>query len=100
MPHEEYGESGSPYYPESGSNSEPSIPTNEEAPSPFLTSDPESIVERLLASVQDERLDRIRSITFSSLNTEDPFNSARGAFRGLQIIFSLGKGHFLKQAFV
>ena len=62
-------------------------------------SSPEILVAKLLESVQDERLDRIRSITFSSLNTEDPFNESRGVFRGLQVIFLAGRGHFLKQAF-
>jgi len=67
--------------------------------SPFTQSNPEKIVSKLLEPVQDERLDQIRSITFSSLNTEDPFNTSRGVFRGVQIIFSVGKGHFLKHAF-
>lgn len=79
--------------------SDQQLPTPTQYGSSFSESDPQVIIDKLLESVQDERLDRIRSITFSSLNTEDPFNSTRGVFRGLQIIFSLGKGQFLKHAF-
>jgi len=65
---------------------------------PFEELNPEELIDTLLRPTQDPILDRIRSITFSSLNTEDPTNQSRGVFRGIQILFSLGKGHFLKHA--
>lgn len=66
--------------------------------SPFNESNPKSLIDKILRPVQDPMLNRIRSITFSSLNTEDPTNEARGVFRGIQLLFSLGKGQFLKHA--
>ena len=77
----------------------------EEPPTPevlnntaFTESNPESLIDTLLRPTQDPMLNRIRSITFSSLNNEDPTNESKGVFRGIQLLFSLGKGHFLKHA--
>lgn len=80
--------------------SEPSKPPTPEElnPTPFTESDPAALVSKLLRPTEDPMLDRIRSITFSTLNTEEPLNASRGVFRGIQILFSLGKGHFLKHA--
>ena len=64
----------------------------------FTESNPKDLIDTLLRPTQHPMLDRIRSITFSSLNTEDPTNETRGVFRGIQLLFSLGKGHFLKHA--
>lgn len=91
--------SGDPSGSFTGGSDVEELPSPSEEVSSFIESNPKSIIDKLLEPVQDTRLDRIRSITFSSLNTEDPFNTSRGVFRGLQVVFSLGKGHFLKQAF-
>lgn len=75
------------------------LPKNTDSANPFMRSDVTYVAKKISENVGNTELDRIRSITLSSLVDGDAFDDYSGARRALQILYSCGKGHFITHAF-
>lgn len=103
MPHEEeygYEEGTISEGIESTTSVDPvDLPGYEDSANPFMRSDVSYVAKKLSENVGNPELDKIRSITLSSLVEGDPFDDYSGARRAVQILYSCGKGHFITHAF-
>lgn len=83
----------------SQSASAQTTPGHTDSANPFMQSDVTYVAKKISENVGNPELDRIRSITFTSLVKGDPFDELSGARRAIQILYSCGKGHFITHAF-
>jgi hypothetical protein len=66
---------------------------------PFVTTRLEPVVNKLMENVGVKEMDRIRSITWTSLNDNLVPSSDKGVRRAIQLLYNCGQGFFITHAF-
>ena len=66
---------------------------------PFSRIDTELIIAKTKEPLGEPTLDKIRTVTFLSLNKDVEPNLDKGILRGIQLLYSLGLGFFITHSF-